>query len=244
MRCWPGTRSSRCWTPGPARDPLGRRTTKKHPSPASRARRGRARARLPLHQPPAGGVARGGFVVGNPPFIGTARIREALGDGYIEAMRHVYPDIGDSGDYVMFWWDRAAELARAGRARRFGLVTTNSLRQTFNRRVVEHPMLKGRPGRVGPFGHPCGQKPIRGRRMTCPYTSVRHPRPPLGGQRRGHGGAHRDDRRRGRRGTGVLQQVVGERPDDDGTAEVCSPIKSGRFSPDLPSAPMSPKPRS
>ena len=36
------------------------------------------------------------FIVGNPPFIGTARMREALGDGYTEAIRRVYPDVPDS----------------------------------------------------------------------------------------------------------------------------------------------------
>ena len=36
----------------------------------------------------------------------------------------------------MFWWQRAAELARSGNVRRFGFITTNSLTQVFNRRVV------------------------------------------------------------------------------------------------------------
>ena len=78
------------------------------------------------------------FIVGNPPFIGTARMREALGDGYTEAIRRVYPIVPDSADYVMFWWDKAAELVRSGAVQRFGFITTNSLRQTFNRRVLEH----------------------------------------------------------------------------------------------------------
>ena len=84
-------------------------------------------------------------VVGNPPFIGTARMREALGDGYVEAVRRVYPQVPDSADYVMFWWDKAAELTRAGKVRRFGLITTNSLRQTFNRRVLEHHLSAAEP---------------------------------------------------------------------------------------------------
>ncbi len=78
------------------------------------------------------------FVVGNPPFIGTARMRDALGDGYTAAVRQTYPHVPDSADYVMFWWDKAASLARTGGVQRFGLITTNSLRQTFNRRVLEH----------------------------------------------------------------------------------------------------------
>jgi hypothetical protein len=77
------------------------------------------------------------FIIGNPPFIGNSRMRSALGDGYTETLRQVYDDIPESSDYVMYWWDRAAELVRSGAAKRFGLIATNSLRQTFNRRVVE-----------------------------------------------------------------------------------------------------------
>lgn len=85
------------------------------------------------------------FVVGNPPFIGTARMRDALGDGYTEALRATWPEVPESSDFVMYWWHYAAELARAGKLRRFGLITTNSLRQTFNRRVLEQHMAAKPP---------------------------------------------------------------------------------------------------
>jgi hypothetical protein len=85
------------------------------------------------------------FVVGNPPFIGTARMRDALGDGYTEAVRQVYPAVPDSADYVMFWWHKAAELLRRGEVARFGFITTNSLRQTFNRRVLQQHMEAADP---------------------------------------------------------------------------------------------------
>lgn len=83
------------------------------------------------------------FIVGNPPFIGDKRMREALGDGYVEALRSTYPNLGESTDFVMYWWEKAALATRTFNAksgkstRRFGLITTNSLRQTFNRRVLE-----------------------------------------------------------------------------------------------------------
>ncbi|MEP3344918.1 MAG: DNA methyltransferase [Litoreibacter sp.] len=83
------------------------------------------------------------FIVGNPPFIGASRLRESLGDGYIEALWKAYPKMPQSADLVMFWWEKAALAARGWNAktgkgtRRFGLITTNSLRQTFNRRVLE-----------------------------------------------------------------------------------------------------------
>lgn len=86
---------------------------------------------------------RADFIVGNPPFIGAARLRDSLGDGYVEALWKAYPEMPQSADLVMFWWEKAALAARAYDAkkgkdtRRFGLITTNSLRQTFNRRVLE-----------------------------------------------------------------------------------------------------------
>jgi hypothetical protein len=80
------------------------------------------------------------FIVGNPPFIGKGGVlREALGDGYVEALWQAYPKMPGSADLVMFWWEKAALRARDPKSglRRFGLITTNSLRQTFNRRVLE-----------------------------------------------------------------------------------------------------------
>lgn len=87
------------------------------------------------------------FIVGNPPFIGASRMRDALGDGYAEALWAAYPRMPQSADFVMFWWEKAAlaargwkpatDKSRAKGARRFGFITTNSLRQTFNRKVLE-----------------------------------------------------------------------------------------------------------
>jgi len=80
------------------------------------------------------------YVVGNPPFVGNWRMRGALGEGYAETLRATYPEVPESVDYVMYWWSNAAELVRTGTARRFGLITTNSLPQKFCRRVLEHHM--------------------------------------------------------------------------------------------------------
>jgi SAM-dependent methyltransferase len=79
------------------------------------------------------------FIVGNPPFIGGKDIRSRLGEGYAKALWKIHPQINPSADYVMYWWDRAAELltAKGTRLRRFGFVTTNSITQVFQRRIVE-----------------------------------------------------------------------------------------------------------
>ena len=52
-----------------------------------------------------------------------------------------------SADFVMYWWEKAALAARgykqatdktrAKGPRRFGFITTNPIRMTFNHRVVE-----------------------------------------------------------------------------------------------------------
>ena len=83
------------------------------------------------------------FIVGNPPFIGDKRLRQALGDGYVDALRAAWPEVPESAEFVMHWWSRAAALAIKSDIRRFGLITTNSIRQIFNRRVVSPALGKG-----------------------------------------------------------------------------------------------------
>jgi hypothetical protein len=78
------------------------------------------------------------YIVGNPPFIGGKDVRARLGDSYATALWKAHPKINKSADFVMYWWDRAAErLTEKGtRLQRFGFVTTNSITQEFSRRVM------------------------------------------------------------------------------------------------------------
>ena len=87
------------------------------------------------------------FIVGNPPFIGGKDIRARLGDDYVKALWSAHPHVNESADFVMYWWDRAAELlTRKGTVlRRFGFVTTNSISQVFQRRVVERHLSGAKP---------------------------------------------------------------------------------------------------
>ncbi len=77
------------------------------------------------------------YVVSNPPFIGNARMREFLGDGYSEAVRRTYKKISEAVDYVMYWWHRSASQAENGLIKGFGLITTNTISQTRQRKVIE-----------------------------------------------------------------------------------------------------------
>jgi hypothetical protein len=83
------------------------------------------------------------FVVGNPPFIGGWKIRAALGDGYVKALWSAYPEMPEKADLVMYWWEKAADKARAGEIRRFGLITTNSITQVFQRRILSRHLEAG-----------------------------------------------------------------------------------------------------
>lgn len=79
------------------------------------------------------------FIVGNPPFMGGKDLRSRLGGGYVETLWRVHKHMNESADFVMYWWDRAAELLtrKGAKLRRFGMVTTNSITQVFQRRVME-----------------------------------------------------------------------------------------------------------
>lgn len=52
-----------------------------------------------------------GFIVGNPPFIGKLKMRDALGDGYVAVLRKVWTDVPDSADFVMYWWHQSPTLS-------------------------------------------------------------------------------------------------------------------------------------
>jgi hypothetical protein len=122
------------------------------------------------------------FIVGNPPFIGGKDIRAKLGGDYAEALWKANPRVPKSADFVMQWWDHAAWLlTRPGTMlRRFGFVTTNSITQTFSRRVIESYLHKSSPDRGGGAGE------ARDGGGSPPETSLEaesplHPQPVAGG---------------------------------------------------------------
>ena len=91
--------------------------------------------------------------MGNPPFIGGKDMRAELGDGYAEACWQARPKIPGGADYVMHFWDEAAarllskpkKKDQKNPLRRFGFITTNSVTQTFSRRVIERRLKAREP---------------------------------------------------------------------------------------------------
>lgn len=168
--------------------------------------------RVPLYDYPNARPAswpKADYIVGNPPFLGTKRMRESLGDGYVEALRAAYSErVEDNADFVMYWWNKAADLLGQGKLTRFGLITTNSLRQEFNRRVVQqfldrvsivfaipdHPWVDTKDGAA-----------VRIAMTVCQPGNIR----------------------------GELQRVQSESPSEDGSSTVTFAVEKGRIAADL-----------
>ncbi|MBD0345274.1 MAG: class I SAM-dependent DNA methyltransferase, partial [Coleofasciculus sp. Co-bin14] len=88
------------------------------------------------------------YIISNPPFIGNARMREILGDGYAETLRQVYKEVPDTVDYVMYWWHQAAKLVRSSKIKRFGFISTHTMRQVRQRKVIDLHLNQNNPIRL------------------------------------------------------------------------------------------------
>jgi hypothetical protein len=83
-------------------------------------------------------------IIGNPPFLGDKRLRNELGDRYVEELFRVYEGRAPhESDLVTYWFERARALIAAGRAQRAGLLATNSIRGGASRRVLDHVKRTG-----------------------------------------------------------------------------------------------------
>lgn len=113
------------------------RTTKTHPVTGEQVPD--ETARIPVLKyinPKKAEWPKADYVVGNPPFIGNKRMNFHLGQGYVDTLRSLYSSVPESADLVMYWWEIAAKLVTASEVKRMGLITTNSITQSFNRQIV------------------------------------------------------------------------------------------------------------
>ena len=83
-------------------------------------------------------------IIGNPPFLGDKKMRSELGDVYVDELRQLYAGrVPGSADLVTFWFERARAQIQAGKAKRAGLLATNSIRMVGNRPVLERILESG-----------------------------------------------------------------------------------------------------
>jgi len=77
-------------------------------------------------------------IVGNPPFVGDKKMRGAMGDDYVEAIRGLYGErIPGQSDLVCYWFERARTEITKSRAKRAGLLATQAIRGGANRAVLD-----------------------------------------------------------------------------------------------------------
>lgn len=77
-------------------------------------------------------------IVGNPPFIGGNAMRGELGDAYVETLRKTYEGrVPGGADLVCYWFEKARAQIEAGQLRAAALVSTQSVRNGANRKVLE-----------------------------------------------------------------------------------------------------------
>lgn len=77
-------------------------------------------------------------IVGNPPFLGSKRLKPMRGAAYVNGLRKLYPDVPGMADYCVFWFRRAhdhlpecaPERPTSGRG---GLVGTQNVRNNQSR---------------------------------------------------------------------------------------------------------------
>ncbi|MBE2203679.1 MAG: class I SAM-dependent DNA methyltransferase [Chthoniobacterales bacterium] len=123
------------------------RTMKKHPVTGEEVPDESARVPLLSYvNPRPAEWPQADFIVGNPPYIGVRRLKLSIGDEYVDTLRNTYPDVPETSDYVMYWWEKAALAVASGATRRFGFITTNSIVQSYSRRVIEKHI--GEDGKV------------------------------------------------------------------------------------------------
>jgi type II restriction/modification system DNA methylase subunit YeeA len=84
-------------------------------------------------------------IIGNPPFLGGSKLLGGLGDDYTKALRACYQGrVPGGADLVCYWFEKARSQIETGKAKRSGLVATNSIRGGANRKVLEHINETGR----------------------------------------------------------------------------------------------------
>ena len=76
-------------------------------------------------------------IVGNPPFLGGKKQRRELGDEYIERLLAQFPQMHGEADLSTYWFEKSRQQLVSGRAKRAGLLSTNSIRGIRSRTVLE-----------------------------------------------------------------------------------------------------------
>ncbi len=83
-------------------------------------------------------------IIGNPPFLGGKRLRSELGDEYVDKLFELYDKrVPHETDLVCYWFEKARAMIEKGKAKRVGLLATQSIRAGANRKILEQIKTTG-----------------------------------------------------------------------------------------------------
>jgi type II restriction/modification system DNA methylase subunit YeeA len=83
-------------------------------------------------------------ILGNPPFLGDRKMRQELGDEYVENLRQVYEGRVDGVvDLVCYWFEKTRAMIEAGKVKRAGLLATTTIRNGASRNILENIKKSG-----------------------------------------------------------------------------------------------------
>jgi len=78
------------------------------------------------------------YIVGNPPFLAGNRIRQELGDNYVERLFKLYAGrVPAFSDLCCYWFEKARAHIETGKAKRVGLLATQGIRGGANRETLK-----------------------------------------------------------------------------------------------------------
>ncbi len=76
-------------------------------------------------------------IVGNPPFLGTKKLRSELGDSYVKELFTIFGNrIPNFSDLCCYWFEKARQQIEDGKCNRAGLLATQGIRGGLNREVL------------------------------------------------------------------------------------------------------------
>ena len=83
-------------------------------------------------------------IIGNPPFLGGKKLRDELGDEYVESLFRVYRSrVPAEADLVCYWFEKARVMLEQKRTKRVGLLATQGIRGGANRRILQRIKQSG-----------------------------------------------------------------------------------------------------
>ena len=84
------------------------------------------------------------IIVGNPPFLGGKKLRQGLGDDFVDALFAVWDGrVRREADLCCYWHEKARGMIQVGRSRRAGLLATQAIRGGANRATLQRVKSTG-----------------------------------------------------------------------------------------------------